>query len=244
MITYKIKNIIIRPKLQILHLLIYGLIALVIFPQNANSQNVPKNADELIEFMQTTYKVLTNFTADFIEINKYEGFDEIDSTSGKIAMLKPDYFLLETRVRRFMTDGLSIWDYNLVENRVTIDTYEDTNESFIYKELLFEITDKYVTEDFRPEKRRGKKGYVIDFVPKKPDEETIQYMEVWIEEGIWVVQEIKTTDIDETNLHFILNNFKLDTDFTKETFLSKLPNEKVKTTDLRKKGQNIPQENN
>jgi outer membrane lipoprotein-sorting protein len=193
-------------------------------------------SSDVIKLVQDKYKAIENFKAEFIQVQEWTLLEMADTTSGTISLVKPDYVIIESEEYRVMTDGKSVWDYKLLENSAIIDIFEPGGNTFLPREFLFEFPERYYPVDFRNEQRNGKDGYVIEMEPRKPDEEIMQYLEVWIESGIWVVKQVKYTDINDDILHYFLTNYEINTDLSVEDFENLKPGKDVKIRDLRKKG--------
>ncbi|MCP4725227.1 MAG: outer membrane lipoprotein carrier protein LolA [bacterium] len=191
---------------------------------------------DVIKLVQDKYEAIDNFKAEFLQVQEWTLLEMADTTSGTISLVKPDYLIIESPEVRMMTDGKSVWDYKLLENSAIIDIFESGGNTFLPKEFLFDFPERYYPVDFRTEQRDGKNGYVIEMEPKNPDEEFMQYLEVWIEAEIWVVKQVKYTDINDDILHFFLTNYEINTDISVEDFENLKPGKDVSIRDFRKKG--------
>ncbi len=204
---------------------------------SVNNLIAQMRSSDVIKLVQDKYKAMENFKAEFFQVQEWTLLETADTTRGNISLVKPDFLIIETTEARLLTDGKSVWDYKLLENSARIDIFESGGSTFLPREFLFEFPDRYITVDFRNEQRNGKDGYIIELEPKEPDEEFMQYLEVWIEADIWVVKQVKYTDINEDILHYYLSNYEINTSMSVEDFEKLKPGKDVKIRDLRKKGE-------
>ncbi len=220
-------------KIKNIQFAVLGLIFLFASFSEADAQ---KSSNDVLKLVRDKYNDMINFQADYLHIQNWTYSEIIDTVRGEITLLKPDYYILESSDIRFMTDGKAVWDYNLLENKANIDHYEKTDDTFLLKDYLFEFPKRFITVDFRQEERGCVPGFVIEMEPKKPEEEMMQNLEVWVDALVWAVKQVKYVDIDETVTHYMLNNYRVDVEFTQVDFDEKKPGTGVKIRDLRKKG--------
>lgn len=216
-------------KNKILRLTIY-LIITTLFSVNLTAQ---KNANQVIKEMQKKFTGLKDFDTEFLQIEIWDLYGKVDTLRGRLSHMKKDYFKIETDGAILITDGEKVWDYNIPERQIIIDKFDKSRDSFIIRDYLFDFPKRFITVDFRAEERGGKQGYYLEMEPKKPDEETIQELAVWIDAADFIVKMAKYTDFNDNIVEFILQNFKADTGLSKDDFILKIP-EGVKVMDLTK----------
>lgn len=202
------------------------------FIRTSQAQNRPRDA---IKLMQERYKLLNDFTADLTQVRFMEFSGVTDTSLTKISLLKEDFFKIESPNVVIVTDGKTLTDLDIFDNRLTIDDVDPSaNDSFLPRELLFEIPDRFDPVDFRVEERYGSNGFLVAMEPKKPDEEIILSLEVWIDSADSLVKYARYTDIDDIEYVYYLSNYKIDIGLTPEHF-ELIPGEGVKVVDLRRK---------
>jgi len=194
-----------------------------------------KNAGEVIKAMQDRYERLLDFETDFLQIEVWELTGAVDTLSGVMAHLKKEFFKIETGNVHIMTDGVKVWEYNIPDKQVIIDKLDEEQDSFLLKTYLFDFPKRFITVDFRREERDGRQGYYIEMEPKKPDEEAIQSLHVWIDAADTIVKMVRVTDFNDNDVIYILKNFRADVGLEPGDFQLKIPEgEKVKIIDLTK----------
>ncbi|KPK90419.1 hypothetical protein AMJ80_08415 [bacterium SM23_31] len=206
--------------------LILGLTVQGVFAQD--------KVQDVIKFLQKKYDKINDFTADLLQIQEFGFSGAKDTTQLSIALLKKDYFKIKTADITIVTDGKIVQDYSISEKRVTIDYYEKSQNSILPREFLFEFPKRYSPVDFRREERYGSTGFILEMEPKKPDEEPIQALEVWIDAADSLVKYVRNTDLNDTDTIFILSNYKTDTGLTPKDFELKYP-DGTKVINLTKK---------
>ena len=199
-------------------------------------------ARDVIKLLQERFESLNDFTADLVQVRKFEFSGVTDSSSMKISLLKEDFFKIESSNVVIVTDGKIISDYDIFEKRLTIDDVDESStDSFLPRDFLFKFPDRYDPVDFRLEDRDGSKGYLIAMEPKKPDEEIMQSLEIWIDSADSLIKYVRYTDIDDNDNVYFLSNYKIDIGLTPEHF-ELIPAEGVKVVDLRRKKGLIPRD--
>jgi len=194
-----------------------------------------KNAGDVIRQMQKNYNDLTGFESVFIQVEEWQLAGTVDTLRGTMSHLKKDYFRIDTDNTSIMTDGKKVWEYNQLEEQLVIDFMDESRDSFLLKSYLFDFPRRFLTVDFRREERSGRPGFFIAMEPKKPDEETILALEVWIDAADFVVKMARYTDFNDNIVVFIIEDFKPNSSLTPESFKPDIPEgKKVRVIDLTK----------
>lgn len=208
----------------------------------AGTSYAQNRARDAIKLLQERFESLNNLTADLVQVRKFEFSGVTDSSSMKISLLKEDFFKIESSNVVIVTDGKTISDYDIFEKRLTIDDVDGSaTDTFLPRDFLFKFPDRYDPVDYRLEDRYGSKGYLIAMEPKKPDEEFIISLEIWIDSADSLVKYVRYTDIDDNDNVYFLSNYKIDVGLTPEHF-ELIPAEGVKVVDLRRKKGLIPRD--
>ena len=196
-----------------------------------------KRAQHIINMLQKKYETFDDFSADLLQIQEFLFSEAQDTTEQKIALLKQDYFKIETAEITLVTDGKIIKEYNRYEQKITIDEIDNTSpNTYFPREFLFEFPERYVPVDFRQETRSGSRGFTLVMEPKKPDEEIIQTLEVWVDAADSLVKYIRYADFNDNENIYILSNIQIDRGLIPEYFELRIPDGvTVKTVDLRRK---------
>jgi outer membrane lipoprotein-sorting protein len=197
------------------------------------SQN---KALDVIKMLQKKYTTIHDFSAELRQIQTFKFSDKPDTIKMTISLLKEDYFKIETSQMMLVTDGKIVKDYAIQEQQITIDDFSRTPNSFLPKDFLFEFPKKYTPVDFKRENRGKKTGYTIVMEPKKPDEEIMQTLQVWIDAADSLVKYVHYTDFNNNSYIYFFNNYTVDNGFTAKDFELKIPaGVTPKIVDLRKK---------
>lgn len=200
-----------------------------------SSTEAQKSAGDVIKEMQKQYEVLKSFESEFIQIEEWLFSETQDTLSGSMVHLKEDYFSVSTGTKTLMTDGEKVWELDLLEEQLVIDFMDDSEDSFLLKNYMFDFPKRFITVDFREEAREGNPGYFISLEPKNPDEETIIALEVWIDAADFIVKMARYTDFNDNIAVFILKDFKPNVNVSPDKFKPEIPEGmNVKIIDLTK----------
>ncbi|MFC1513911.1 outer membrane lipoprotein carrier protein LolA [candidate division KSB1 bacterium] len=193
-----------------------------------------RRAKDVINIIQEKYKRINDLKADLLQIEEVGFYAVLDTAQIKISLLKEDYFRIESTDAVWVTDGKISQDFNRTKNILTIDDFREDDDTISPKKFLFEFPDKYNIEDFRQESKFNSSGFILEMVPKKPDDEMTQFMEVWVDAADSLVKYVRTIDFNESEKIFILGNYVTNTGLTKVDFEIKT-NAETRPIDLRKK---------
>ena len=214
----------------------YILTAIFFMVSAAEGVLAQKKAQDVIKMLQKRYDTLNDFTADLLQVQAFEFSGVTDTTQLIISLLKKDYFKIETPDVILVTDGKTVKEYSIYEQKVTIDELGQSENSFLPREFLFDFPKRYTPVDFRREARNGTSGFTIVMEPKKPDEEIMQTLEVWIDAADSLVKYVRYSDFNDNENRYNLSNYKVDIGLTPQEFEIIIPEEAdVRTIDLRRK---------
>ena len=211
------------------------VVILLVFGISIQDTTAQNRASDVIKLLQKRFETLSDFTADLLQVREFEFSGVVDSSFLKIALLKEDYFKIESSNIIFVTDGKTIEDYDILEKRMTIDEAdENSRDSLLPRELLFEFPKRFSPVDYISEDRYGSSGFLISLEPKKPDEELMQILVVWFDSADSLVKYVRYVDIEDNKNVYVLSNYKIDTGLTPEDFKINPP-EGTRIVDLRPK---------
>jgi len=180
------------------------------------------NSSALLKEVQEKYASFNDFTAQFTQLVNGKAAAE-----GKIFYKRENKLRAELKNNTIVTNGETIWNYNTRDNKVIINTYDESDPSLIsFDKILFDYPSKCILSTT---KENGKEALLLK--PKKNSELAFTSAKLFIDEN-GLVESILVEDSNTGNLNIKLSGYKWNQNLSNSKFTF-FPPEGSKVIDLR-----------
>ena len=182
------------------------LFLIFIFLSLILSLNAQDNSSQLLKSIQNKFKTINDLTVDVVQ---KPGGKEV--LPGKLSYKKENRFHLDLKNNLIVSDGSSIWNYNKKENKVIINTVDETDPSyFSFNSIVYAYPSQcYISSE--------KDGEVLVFIPKENLDLNFSKAKLWINKEKLVSKIIlESAGTGETEVSF--SNYKLNQNLADSKF--------------------------
>ena len=209
-------------------LIIFSFILLFLLKNNSFAQDDNITAQDIIQNVQNTYKLIDDAKASFTQTIKYKSA-KAKTSSGTLYIKKENKYRIETGSQILVTDGTTSWSYNPDKKQVVIDNYKETGNTFSPNKYLFQYPENFYSDLSGTETMNGKDVYVLKLKPRESG--YVKSAQLWVGKDDWYIKKIYI-QTDESSNTFTVKNLQvnLGLDNSKFTFS---PPEGVEVIDMR-----------
>ena len=195
--------------------MVYRIILIFVF------LNASLCAQDLLQKIQDKFQETTSFESSFSQSIGIGDNSQKDVLTGKFYFKKENNYRIELSMRNIISDGTSIWNYDMVNDKVVVLLTEDDP-------LALSLTNYILNyPEFCEIETEGPNTLVL--VPD-PDELELKRIQVWCNEK-YIVNVISITDFNNNEYRFTLDSIEIkDTPDSLYTFT---PRKGTKIIDLR-----------
>ncbi len=200
-------------KLKILLILLFPLL---VYPQSAK---------EILTSLQNKYKLIKSFSADFVQETKTELQKGEYKSSGKVYFKKSNKIRIETKEQLMISDGKTIWNHNLKQNKVIITNFDSEPSILSLDKFILEFP-RQCEASFTGSSNRK----IIQLKPSKKNAE-FKDIKIYPDENT-ILSKVEFTDANGNYFSFEFSNVKLDENLSDKQFSYTVP-KGTRTVDLR-----------
>ena len=193
-----------------------------------NAQSI----DDITEEIQDRYQDLENFSAEFVQTEKFKVTGSVNETRGKIFVKNGLKYRLQTEDRIIVTDGKTVWTYSLFNNQVLIDRMKKNEGSLLPRDLLFRYPREYYATLLDEIEKDGITQYLVKLDPKEETKGYIQTMRIWVNADNYLISKIEYTDFNNNTSIFDIDKIDIDKKLPDSLFQFTVP-EGADVVDLR-----------
>lgn len=172
-------------------------------------QNVEKtlNSDKIfdLQFKQTYLWKLTG---------------ETHSIQGTLVLDK-DRFRMTTEDQVIVSNGQTLWTYNVPANRVLIDQLANTNELLLPRKILSHYAKGYQAYIKGEESLGNKTDIHLELIAEEDNQ--FPKVDIWVEPKTWMLLKIIQQDLNQNQTVFEALQTKIDTSVDAKLFEFKIP---------------------
>ncbi|MBO6576668.1 MAG: outer membrane lipoprotein carrier protein LolA [Rhodothermales bacterium] len=152
--------------------------------------------------------------------------DETETITGSI-FLRGDAYRVLTGSRTVVTDGVTSWIYDALENQVLIDNRLEDEFSFSVHQFLYDFDERFEVAGTV----RDADIWRVALTPLDPDD-YFRSVELIVRDRDAIITEMRIDDANEVNLHIRLSEITENPDLPASTFRFDIP-EGADVVDLR-----------
>lgn len=211
---------------RILCIITIGLLAFSTSEVNALS---PKSA---LKKLNKHYRQIETLKADFTEQFEWAMTGETVTRVGQVLITSDDRFRIETNDQLLVSDGIDIYRYNIVTQKVIIESVAGSSENMLPRHLLLDFTDEFDAVGIEELPVNKTKGFRLDLVPENPQDVLLVDATIWASEEDLVLRRFKITDLNGNTTTYTFENISFDQPVDPSQF-SFTPPEGAELFDLR-----------
>jgi len=186
-----------------------------------------QSGKETLKKIQTKFKSINNFSADFSQtISDPEG-KQGGKLSGKFYYKRKNKFIVETKNQSIISDGITVWNYNSRQKRVIISSLSDESTSFSLERYIFDYP---VLCNIKSAGIEGKEE-IIELVSKDNNNIEFKSAKIW-KTSDDMISKMEIIDLSDAKYLLKLSNIKTDQDMSDSKF-NYTPSKGIKIIDLR-----------
>jgi len=176
------------------------------------------DVNRIIKNVQNTYDKMSNLTATFRQVESFRLTGTQMETNGKIYIHNGTMYRFESEDQTIVTDGKTIWTYNAMSNQLLIDHVRENSGALLPRDLLFKYPKNYLATLLSEEKIAGKTMYTLRLDPRENVHGYIKNIRLWVEDKTWLIHKIETTDLNDNQSLFEIENQDSKTKLTPQLF--------------------------
>ena len=181
--------------------LFFSFIFLGVMPLSAS------NAEDVLQKSKAWFKTGTSWSLDF-DVKVYPaGSPDVSQQKGSLLVGEKNKFRLSVSGITFISDGVSLWQWNIEQRQVLIKSIEDLSRALHPSELLFKYLNCRAIS-VREEQWTKKKVYVLTLDPAKYGDQ-FKAMEVWLSAKDYSPVRLFTVDHIDNASQYEISNLKI-----------------------------------
>jgi outer membrane lipoprotein-sorting protein len=165
------------------------------------------SADDVLQKSKAWFKTGTSWSLDF-DVKVYPaGSPDVSQQKGSLLVGEKNKFRLSVSGITFISDGVSLWQWNIEQRQVLIKSIEDLSSALHPSELLFKYLNCRAIS-VREEQWKKKKVYVLTLDPAKYGDQ-FKAMEVWLSAKDYSPIRLFTVDHIDNASQYEISNLKI-----------------------------------
>ena len=193
----------------------FWLLPIMIYGANLTSKKIIENLEKTISEKNT-------LKADFEETYIWELTGEKQTIQGEFILRGEDHFRITTDDQIIVSDGETIWMYNIPSHRVLIDRLVNSDDTILPRQILLKHQNNYRYQMIMEEKIFDHPCYVIQLTSETEDI-FIQKVRVWVNKKNWIPQKIEQTDLNQNVTIYLLKKVELGIPVEDNQFRFQMP---------------------
>lgn len=202
--------------------MIFRIMVLLVIPYFIQAQD----ANEVIKNLQDKFDTIKNIQSDFSQtITSTQSLESINF-DGEFYFKKVNSFAIVLSNRSIVSDGKSIWNYDITQNKVVISTFENDDATFSLNEIIYAYPEKCDLSLIKNEENK----FIIKATPRNMK---LSFKEAYFTiDKNYILNKVEMIDFNNMKFIFALHSTKINKkiDNTKFQFI---PTEEVEIIDLR-----------
>ena len=185
-----------------------------------------QNADEVITKLQNKFTTIQSLKSNFSQtIHSAQNTNSINF-NGEFYYKKENSFSIILPKRSIISDGKSIWNYDITQNKVVISTFENENTTFSLNEIIYSYPEKC---DLSLIKNDGN-VFIVKAVPNGSE---LSFKEAYLTiNSNYILNKIEIIDFNNIKYTFKLFSIKVNQKIDNAIFQF-APSDEVEVIDLR-----------
>ena len=178
------------------------------------------DSDKLLNSLQNKFESINDLTLDIVQKSGGQEF-----LSGKLSFKKENKFYLGLKNNLIVSDGSSIWNYNKRENKVIINSVDESAPTFFsFNTFVYDYPSKCnITSE--------QNGEVLVFTPKPGSDLNFNKAKLWVSKEN-LLSKIVLEGSPSGEIEVVFSNYKLNQNL-KNSIFTFIPPEGSTVIDLR-----------
>ncbi len=198
----------------------FPLLLFLVFALNRSVVSI--TADELAMQVEKKYRSLSDLSMDFTKVTRSEIFETPSKVQGKMLLVNPDKFKIETKEETIVSDGKFVWTYS-VENRQVVKNLVDKSENmFKPNQYLSNFRSDYTPSLEGEEKVDQTKCYKLLLSSKKEDA-FIKKMILWVDQKSLLAKKLEYKDAEDNDIILEFQRIKTNRKIKDPEFIFQTP---------------------
>ncbi|PKL84211.1 MAG: outer membrane lipoprotein carrier protein LolA [Ignavibacteriae bacterium HGW-Ignavibacteriae-3] len=195
----------------------------------AGSIVYPQSANQSINKLQSKFKSITNFTANFSQNYYNAQGHEQEKGSGTLTYQRKNKFVVVLKYQLIVSDGETVWNNDKRFNRVVISNLSDDPTTFSLERFIFDYPPLCKIKLVKDDPAYKGEEYV-ELTPKDQDME-FKYVRIWMAPD-GMISKLEVLDLGDIRYSFQFSDIKTNQDLPDSRFIF-YPPKGIKIIDLR-----------
>ncbi len=163
-----------------------------------------------------------NIKVQFEEMFIWKLAGEDQKIEGELFLRGDSKFCIITEDQKIVSDGVNLYTYNRLVNRVLIDRLEQSEDALLPRQILFQYTKNHRTRVLGKETISEYPCYVLEFT-HETGEIYFPTVRVWVDEKAWVPRKIEQIDLYDNRTIYFLKNVEIGIELEEKQFRFTIP---------------------
>jgi len=164
--------------------------------------------DRIIRNVEKKLEQTKTIRLEFLEERIWKLTGETQGLRGELVLEGESRFRISTEDQVIVSDGTTLWTYNLPTKQVLIDKLVNTKDALLPRQILFQYTRDYRVHGLAGESVLGIPCAVLVFTSETGDV-FIPQVKVWVDKTEWIPRKIEQKDINEDLTVYTLENVRI-----------------------------------
>jgi len=174
--------------------------------------------EDIIQRVQKKFEELKSLSAHFEVSYEVGGSDQVHHEAGSLFMDDEGRFRTETSQQIVVSDGVTLWMYDLIEKQVIVRNLTDGSEDIITPQrLLYDYPDNYSIDKIENTNYAGLECKLLSMLPKQETDPTRKLL-VWIDKAEHLTRKFLIEDLADNITTFEFEAFELGGTLPSGTF--------------------------
>lgn len=177
---------------------------------------------DIIEQVQDKYEDTDFLSAVFKQVEVFKLTGSQSELSGKIYISHGKKYRFESEEQTVVTDGDTIWAYNINTNQVIVDKVRENSGALLPRDLLYKYPKEYYSTLLKTIDGQDR-VFLIKLEPKENVYGYLKSIKIWVEEDSWLINKIESTDLRDTKTTFELSSINTKKELPDSFFIYEAP---------------------
>ncbi len=171
-----------------------------------------QSAEEIVKSIQHKFDTIEDLKADFVQEINSSASNKPVSLQGKFFYQKGNKFRIEVRNRFITSDGSTVWNYDISNDKVVISNLDDDAFSFSLEKIIYEYPSMCKVQ----KSESGPDNYTLILNPKNSD--LFFKSAIITTNKSYIVTNVVITDFNSTEFIFNLKSVKINSNLSNKLF--------------------------
>lgn len=174
----------------------------------------PPSGSRIIDRVRDRYESMESLSCTFTHTFVWAMADAEERTSGTMLLLGDDRFRYETDSQIMVSDGETLWRYNLLSKQVIIESLASAAPGSLPKDFLFEFPKDFDVESVE---ESDDDLYLLHLQPKE-ENLGLHDVNVWVDSDEWITTRLSFLDDVGNRTEYAIDQVETDVDLDPALF--------------------------